>query len=211
MKQTNWRLDFDSLVDPGGKQAVQRLSVSQLLRCRQEIWGPWNYHHQFQTRPSPWVVCEIYWVVSKWLLGKGEHSPLVSSSKHTVVHPSCSLQPWLTTYLLENVEEMPKSSILLTRWPIVKDEMNYLAVENMCSFPMWWITWSHNTAGEMFSVSAGGQSWCLVLLCFSLCTVVLQRGLNLVSYTHCLRSWHINVVKEMIILLPWRVFGTSSR
>lgn len=105
---------------------------------------------------------------------------------------------------------LPADPLQKMRWTTLQSAC--LIVENTCSSPMWWITWCCNTTGEMFSASAGGQSWCLMLLCFfSLCTVVLQRGWNLVCYTHCLRSWHINVVKEMIILLPWRVFGTSSR
>lgn len=32
---------------------------------------------------SPAHVCEIYWVVAKWLLGKGKHSPLVLTYEHS--------------------------------------------------------------------------------------------------------------------------------
>lgn len=101
-----------------------------------------------------------------------------------------------------NAEEMPESSILLTCWPVVKYKVKYLSQRLFRSRKCTLISnaqmsCSCNAAEETFT--AAEQSWCLVLLCVSLSTVVLQRGWNLVSYTHCLSSWHINIMKEMIM------------
>lgn len=108
-KQTNWRLEFDLLL----WETVQRLSMSQLLQCRQEIWGPWNYHHQFLTQPSP---C-LWNLLSSGQMTAGERKAFTTSfdlwAQWCTWPALFSLDIPPTHLQTENVEEMVKSSILL--------------------------------------------------------------------------------------------------